>query len=129
MTHLNPEVSRFLDDLDHPFRNEIELLRECILNAKDLQENIKWNAPNYTFDSQDRITMKIQPPKMIQLIFHCGAKVQQEPSEKLVKEDFGLLQWKTNDRAIATFKNRADIELHQAQISQIVVEWINNSKL
>jgi len=69
--NLNSEVTKFLDDLRHPFRKEIEQLRLNILSADSgLEENIKWNGPNYCFEKNDRITMRIHPPKQIQLIFH-----------------------------------------------------------
>lgn len=44
--NLNEEVTRFLDDLNHPLRKEIEQLRLEILDAHEgLAENIKWNVP------------------------------------------------------------------------------------
>ena len=88
----NKSVSDFLDELNHTFRNEIEKLRNCILTANnDLTENIKWNGPNYCVDGKDRITMRINPPKPVQIIFHCGAKVQEQPKEKLIQENFDIL--------------------------------------
>lgn len=122
---LNSEVSKFLDDLNHPFRKEIESLRTIILNAEQkLTENIKWNGPNYSFNGGDRITMKIQPPKLIQLIFHRGAKVQQQPQNKMIDDKASLLTWKENDRAVATFKNMGEIEKHTTALTEIVQEWI-----
>jgi uncharacterized protein YdhG (YjbR/CyaY superfamily) len=54
LINLNSEVTDFLDELNHPFRKEIEQLRNCILAANnDLTENIKWNGPNYCFDNED----------------------------------------------------------------------------
>ena len=127
--NLNSEVTAFLDGQNHPFRKEIEQLRNCILSAnKNLTENIKWNGPNYCFDNEDRITLRIQPPKQVQIIFHCGAKVKAQPKEKLIKEDFGILTWKGNDRAIATFKNMEDIEKGKAALTKIVIAWINATK-
>lgn len=126
---LNSEVTDFLDGQNHPYRKEIEELRNCILTANNnLTENIKWNGPNYCFDNKDRITMRIQPPKQVQLIFHCGAKVKEQPKVKLIREDFGMLVWKGNDRAIATFKNMQDIENGKADLTKIVIEWINEAK-
>jgi hypothetical protein len=125
----NKDVSRFLDGLNHPFRNEIEQLRQIILSANNnLSENIKWNGPNYCFADGDRITMRIQPPKQVQLIFHRGAKVQTQPKEKLIKEDFGILTWKGNDRAIATFKNLQEIEQAKVNLIKVVKDWINAAK-
>jgi Domain of unknown function (DU1801) len=126
---LNIIVTAFLDEQNHPFRKEIEHLRNCILFAnKALTENIKWNGPNYCFDNEDRITMRIQPPKQVQIIFHRGAKVKEQPKEKLIKNDFGMLIWKGNDRAIATFKNMEDIENGKNDLAKIVTEWINATK-
>ena len=129
INHINPVVSIFLDEQNHPLRKEIELLRQTILSAnKYLSENIKWKGPNYCLDKEDRITIKIQPPKNIQLIFHCGAKVKEQPKEKLVKEDFGLLAWKGNDRAVATFKSILEIKKCKETLSRIIAEWLIAAK-
>lgn len=129
MVNASKEVTWFLDELNHPFRKEIEQLRNIILTANsDLSENIKWNGPNYSFANNDRITMRIQPPEQLQLIFHCGAKVIEQPKEKLIKNDFGLLTWKGNDRAIATFKNMQEIENSIPDLTNLVAEWINATK-
>jgi hypothetical protein len=122
---LNQEVTRFLDELDHPLRSEIEALRLIILEANAmLEENIKWNGPNYSVGAEDRITMRIQPPKQIQLVFHRGAKVKEQPSERLVKDASGLLMWKGNDRAIASFKNMEAVEASRQALSVIVRDWL-----
>ena len=124
--NLNEEVTKFLDDLNHPFRREIEQLRQYILSANiELTENIKWNGPNFCFGNNDLITMRIQPPKQLQLIFHRGVKTQKQPKDKLIKNDSGLLTWKENDRAVATFKNMADIEKSKSDLAKIVKDWIS----
>lgn len=122
---LNKNVTQFLDELDHPLRQEIEALRLLILDASPLlEENIKWNGPNYSVGAEDRITMKIQPPKQIQLVFHRGAKVKEQPKERLVADASGLLAWKENDRAIAAFKDKEAVEAGRLALSAIVREWI-----
>ena len=123
--NLNSGVTRFLDEQNHPLRKEIEQLRLLVLSAgNQLTENIKWNGPNYCAGNNDRITMKIHPPKQIQLIFHCGAKVRQQPEDRLIKDDSGLLVWKENNRAVATFKNSADIEARKTTLPELVKAWI-----
>ncbi len=129
MDKLNKEVSEFLDGLNHPLRDEIENLRHIIINAiNGLTENIKWNGPNYCYEDNDRITMKIQPPKQIQLIFHRGAKKQEQPKERIIQTDSNLLSWKENDRAIVTFKNMSEIKNGKADLTSIVNEWILKAK-
>lgn len=126
---MDNEVTVFLDEQNHLFRKEIEQLRIIILGANaELTENIKWNAPNYSFQGEDRITMRIQPPKQVQLIFHRGAKVKEQPKEKLIKEDFIPLIWKENDRAIATFKSMQDIDNKKVGLQKMIVEWIAVAK-
>ena len=128
-TNYNLEVTVFLDGLDHPFRAEIDALRTIILTAQtDLTENIKWNGPNYSFQGEDRITMRILPPKQLQLIFHRGAKKQTQPGNKLIETSGKLLLWKENDRAIASFKTMSDIESNRVELAEIVQKWIDASK-
>lgn len=126
----NKEVTKFLDELNHPFRKEIEKLRDYILSANiSLTENIKWNGPNYCLDNADRITMRIQPPtKQVQLIFHRGVSKQTQPKDKLISNISKMLVWKENDRAIVTFKSLQDIEKGKSELTEIITEWISATK-
>lgn len=129
--NLSKEVTAFVDALNHPLRKEIEQLRIAVLSANEhLAENIKWNGPNYCFNNEDIITMKIQPltTKQIQLIFHRGAKKQAQPATRLIEENTKLLMWKENDRAIATFKSMTDIENAKTNLVEIVQKWIDATK-
>ncbi len=122
---MNQEVTEFLDGLNHPLRTEIEYLRALTLNAEPtLTENIKWNGPNYCIGDADRITMKIQPPKQIQLIFHRGVKKLEQPMERLLTTNSKLLVWKENDRAVASFKNQTEIENSASELKDIIKDWI-----
>lgn len=126
---MNTEVTKFLDQQNHPLRAEIEQLRKIILESEnELVENIKWNGPNYAVNNDDRITMRIQPPKQIQLIFHRGAKKLEQPKNKLIEDKSGLLMWKENDRAVATFKNSAEILAAKPTHETIVKSWILSAK-
>lgn len=127
---MNDEVTTFLNELNHPFIDEINQLRQLILSANsDLTENIKWNGPNYRDGDDDRITMRIHPPKkQVQLIFHRGAKKQEQPKDKLIDDKSGLLIWKENDRAISTFSSKEEIESRKSELIEIINSWILASK-
>ena len=129
MKNINNDVTKFLDELNHPLRAEIEELRQIILNSiNGLTENVKWNGPNYCFEEQDRVTMRIQPPKQIQLIFHRGAKKIIQPKDNLIDDKSGLLIWKENDRALVTFKNSDEIKKAESNLVKIINSWINAAK-
>ena len=122
---LNEEVTSFLEGLNHPLRGEIEQLRQIVLGANAaLSENVKWNGPNFCFHGEDRLTMRIHPPKQIQLIFHRGAKVLDQPAEKLINDHIGVLAWKTNDRAVATFKGMEDIQAGKRVLITLINQWM-----
>jgi len=117
-------VTNFLDELNHPLRREIEELRFILNSYEGLSENIKWNAPNYSFKNQDRITMKIFPHNQIQLIFHRGAKKLEQPSQRLIDDTSGILVWKENDRAIVSFKKIDDVIRVTPDLKNIIALWL-----
>jgi hypothetical protein len=87
-------------------------------------EGIKWNGPNYILFGEDRITMRINPPKQVQVVLHRGAQVKEQPKERLLKDEYALLDWKSNDRAVLTFKSLAEVQDHQAVVKDIVAQWL-----
>lgn len=129
MSQLNPEVTSFLDKQNHPLRPEIEKLRVLILTAvPGLTENIKWNGPNYVDGDADRITVKIHPPKKIQLIFHRGVAKRQPPPDRLINSNASFLSWKENDRAVAGFQNMKEILAAEDELSLVIGQWIAVTK-
>jgi uncharacterized protein YdhG (YjbR/CyaY superfamily) len=122
-------VDSFLDNLSHPLKKEILILRQIILQAnRKLTEHIKWNAPSFCIDGDDRITMKLFPPKNIQLIFHRGAKVKAQPKERLIQDQSGLLKWMANDRAMAEFVSAEQIISQKKALSTLINVWISAAK-
>lgn len=126
---LQPAVTTFLDELKHPARAGIDLLRNYILSAHAaLEESVKWNAPNYSVEGKDCITMKILPPsKTLLVVLHAGAGKKAPLKQKFIKNESPLLSWRGNDRAIITFKDAADIEKSKSEFTSIVKAWTNAS--
>ena len=62
------------------------------------------------------------------LIFHRGAKKVVQPKAKIIDDKSGLLIWKENDRAVATFKNIGEIEKSKTALKDAVRDWINATK-
>lgn len=118
-------VDQFLFRLDHPLKDLIYAVRASIREADGrLVEQIKWNAPSFALGELDLVTMKLFPPKNVQIIFHRGAKKTVPPASRLLNEDFGLLKWPANDRAVATFTSLEQFESQQADFRSIVAAWI-----
>lgn len=122
-------VEKFLAELKHPQKEELLLLREYMLEAEPLlKEQIKWNAPSYCFPDDDRITFNLKGKGMMRLIFHCGARVRKPaPETHLIEDPAGLLEWASNDRAIASFRNLDEIRQKKKDFQEIVRKWLKAS--
>jgi hypothetical protein len=119
------EVSEFMEHLSHPYKREVETLRAMILAAdKNISEQIKWNAPSFCINNDDRITFRLQPPRNIQLIFHRGAKVRKDAASFAFNDVSGLVKWITSDRGTVTFKDMNEISLRSKDFTALVKLWM-----
>ncbi len=117
-------VAEFMDALKHPLKAEVEALRQLILSAdKNITETIKWNAPNFCYKGNDRVTFKLYPEDSIQLIFHRGSKVTNVTEMTFVDES-GLLTWITKDRALLTLSDLNDITAKQTILQKLILDWM-----
>lgn len=124
MNNQSIAVDQFIQTLEHPFKDEIVKVREIILGAdENITEHIKWNAPSFCYQGDDRITFRLHPPKNIQLIFHRGAKVK-DSTVFSFDDSTGIIQWITKDRGTVTFENMEDIEEHKEDLKNLVKEWM-----
>ena len=122
---MKPEVTKLLDQLNHPLRLRIEELRNIILDAHpELQENVKWNGPNYTFNGADRITIRVNPPGSLNLILHMGAKVSSS-AQPLFTDEHRLLLWKSRDRGVADFREAAQFERAKPFLRELIRSWVS----
>ena len=118
------EVDLFIEKTDHPLKDEIIELRNIILASDaEITEHIKWNAPSFCVDGEDRFTFKLNATDAVDIVFHRGAKVKAMPSERLIEDPDGLLKWATNDRAVATFSSMAEIQNKELALLAILSEW------
>ncbi|MBA9086161.1 uncharacterized protein YdhG (YjbR/CyaY superfamily) [Fontibacillus solani] len=69
------QVVDYLNHLDHPLKKEIEEARRIILGVNEqISEHIKWNAPSFCFNGDDRVTFNLQGKGFFRIVFHCGDK-------------------------------------------------------
>lgn len=120
------QVIEFLNNLEHPLKKEIEEVRKIILSANDqITEHIKWNAPSFCFQNEDRVTFQLQGKGFFRLVFHCGAKAKDRTEkEPLFTDTTGLLDWVTNDRAIVKLTDMSDVETKKEKLAEVVAKWI-----
>ncbi|MBB2903487.1 hypothetical protein FHR75_004329 [Kineococcus radiotolerans] len=120
------DVEHYLDDLQHPLKDGVLRLRAAILACDpDLTEHVKWNAPSFCRDGQDRVTFRLHPRDELQLVFHRGAGVRADTAEFTFHDPTGLLTWLAPDRAVIDFPDLRAVDVHQAQVVALVRRWVS----
>ena len=125
MTDAPTAVESFLDALEHRQADGVVRLRAALLaSVPGLSEHIKWNAPSFVYDSVDRITFRLRPGDVLQLVFHRGPSVRKDVHTFAFDDPTGLLAWQTPDRGVVTFADLADVESKLEDVADLARRWV-----
>jgi hypothetical protein len=122
---LPPEtVEALLASLEHPFKREIQAVREVILCADPaVREGVKWNAPSFR-TTEWFATVHLRARDGVQVILHLGAKARDRAPR--LDDPSGLLEWLGKDRASVKFSDLDDVKAKRERFTALVREWIAN---
>jgi uncharacterized protein YdhG (YjbR/CyaY superfamily) len=110
------QVNQFMDKLDHPLKAEVEMVREIIKNANpDITEQIKWNAPSFSYRGETLVTFNLWEKQKIHLVFH---------NPMIAKVKSRLLEGDYDDRRMAHLSDRQDIETKKAVLEKALKDLI-----
>ena len=110
------QVAEFMDRLDHPFKAEVERLREIIRNVNsDITEQVKWNAPSFSYRGESLVTFNLWEKKRIHLVFH-------NPMVSKVKSN--LLEGDYHHRRMAYFADQSEIEAKRTLLEKALKDLI-----
>lgn len=121
-------VEEFLNDLDSNKRIRVDILRKLILAAEPrLEEHIKWNAPSYVMDGEDRITFNLMNKQgVVKLVLHMGATRKEDKNgTPIMQDETGLVEWNSDIRGMIIFDAGEDIDLKSASLRQIIKHWLS----
>ena len=109
------EVDAFMDELDHPFKAEVQAVRGIIKNVNaDITEQIKWKAPSFSYKGY-MATFNLWVKQHVHLIFHNGA---------ILSNEGGLLEGDYVDRRMVYFADMNDVFAKKAALENAIREWI-----
>ena len=109
------EVDEFMDKLDHPFKVEVQAVRDIIKNVnRGITEQIKWSAPSFSYKGY-MVTFNLWAKHRVHLVFHDGA---------ILSNESGLLEGDYPDRRMAYFSSMADVESKRTALEDAVREWV-----
>lgn len=117
-------VATYLSELHHPMKDSVMTLRNAILRSNSaITERVKWNAPSFCRDGDDRVTFRLPPKGGLQLIFHRGAKPKDTTGFSFA-DPSGLIAWAAPDRGIVTLADAADCEAKVPTLVALVNAWM-----
>ncbi|HSW91444.1 MAG TPA: DUF1801 domain-containing protein [Candidatus Saccharimonadales bacterium] len=119
-------VDDFMHGLDDSRRLQVQKLRQYILDeVPSLVEHIKWNAPSYVEDGDDRITFNtMNKERVVKLVFHMGATRKEDKKGQPILKDASLLEWVSDIRGYMTFNSLEEITSNEEEIKRTVCEWL-----
>lgn len=68
------DVETFMAAFDHPLKSEVQAVRQIIKGVDPgITEQIKWNAPSYSYAGEYLVTFHLRPTDYVHLVFHHPA--------------------------------------------------------
>lgn len=119
-------VADYLADLEEDKLRQVELLRSTIFRIEPtFEERIKWNAPSYALNDDDRITFGMNKAGITTLVLHMGAtRKEDKKAQPILTDDHGLVEWKSDIRGLMTFESSQEITEHQSDIADVLKRWL-----
>ena len=88
------------------------------------ERTVKWNAPNFSVDGQDLITLNLSPRHPVRVVFHQGTKaVDTNTGKRMIDDESGLLTWATDQRAYASFPTTTSLAENAKWLTKICKAW------
>jgi uncharacterized protein YdhG (YjbR/CyaY superfamily) len=108
----NVDVQAYMDELDHPLKAEVELVRAIIKDVHpEIVEEIKWNAPSYSYQGKYLVTFNLHAKQHVHLVFH---------NPQIPKVHNQILQGDYPDRRMAYFANMQAVEAKKADLQSVL---------
>lgn len=110
-------VDEYMAALEHPFKAEVEALRQIILEANPkMHERVKWNSPSFYYQV-DLAAFHLRETKRVHIVFvfYKG---------QMIHESNGILEGDYKDRRMAYFYSMEDVLAKKEALQKIVNDWI-----
>jgi hypothetical protein len=110
------DVNAYLAQLDYPLKAEVETVREIIKSVNlGITEQVKWNAPSFSYKGAYLVTFNLRDPKRIRLVFHNSA---------IPHIKSAWLEGDYPDRRLAYLTSMDDVRAQKAELVRIIHQLI-----
>jgi uncharacterized protein YdhG (YjbR/CyaY superfamily) len=110
------KVQEYMQNLDHPLKAEIEVVRDIIKGVHpEIQEEIKWNAPSYSYKGNYLVTFNLRAAQHVHLVFH---------NPEISKVNNEILEGSYIDRRMTYLTSMEDIDDKKVNLQVVIRELI-----
>ena len=120
-------LDEFYKSLDDDKLAQVLEIRKLLLEAEPtLTEHLKWNAPSYVKDNEDRVTFNIMNKQgIVKLVLHMGAtRKEDKKAVPVMQDDGGLIEWSSNIRGTISFPPHSDMHKLGRPFKEIIKNWL-----
>jgi hypothetical protein len=108
-------VDEFMTALDHPFKAEVQAVREIIKGVhKGITEEVKWKAPSFSYKGY-LATFNLWARQHVHLVFHNGA---------ILDPKLSILEGNYPDRRMVYFANMNEVRARKPALVKAIKQWI-----
>ena len=91
----------------------------------ELRERIKWNAPSFGYEGNDRVTFPIQPGDRFEVVLHRGVHKRNDPFT--FDDSDRLITWATNDRGVTVVASPLTPD-DETQLVTLLRRWLQATR-
>lgn len=120
-------LEEFFSSQDADKLQQIMAIRKVILSTgADLTESLKWNAPNYLYKGEDRITFNLMNKQnKVKVVIHMGAKKKEnKKGTPVIADPDRLVEWNSDIRGAIEFENLNDVNEKSKNFKKLIKNWL-----
>jgi len=112
-----PTIEAYLATFEHPLLDAITEVRGIFhAHSPAITEEVKWNAPTFSYRNEYVCTIHVKALDRVMLIFHNSVTPQVESD--LLEGDY------SDGRRMAYFSSLADVRERRAQLDDVIAQLI-----
>jgi len=110
-------IDDYLAAFDHPLLDAITEVRAIVsAHSPEIVEQVKWNAPTFSYRNEYLLTMHVKALDRVMLIFHNA--VTPQVTSTILEGDYA------DGRRMAYFTDLADVRARRAELDDVLAQLI-----
>ena len=112
-----PTIEAYLSTFEHPLLDAIAEVRTVFHeHSAEITEEVKWNAPTFSYRGEYLCTIHVKALDRVMLIFHNV--ITPEVQSSILEGDY------SDGRRMAYFSNAADVRARRGELDDVIAQLL-----